>query len=86
MTAEVVCEKATLDFDLMRDPELRVVSTADGSVSTIVAGREYPLGNGYDHEIAALIRAIASGGTAPVTLGDAARTQRLLDREIAALG
>jgi len=85
MTAEIVCEKATLDFDLMRDPELRVVSAADGSISTIVAGREYPTGNGYDHEIAALIRAIASGGPAPVTLGDAARTQRLLDREIAAL-
>ena len=86
MTAEVVCESATVDFDLMRDPELRVVSAADGSILTIVAGRDYPTGNGYDHEIAALIRAIADGGSAPVTLGDAARTQRLLDREIAALG
>ena len=86
MTSEVVCDRATLDFDLMRDPELRVTSAADGSATALVVGRDYPAGNGYDHEIAALIRAIANGSPAPVSLGDAARTQRLLDREIAALG
>ena len=86
MTAEIACERATLDFDLMRTPELRVVSADDGRVTELAAGRDYPSGNGYDHEIAALVEAIRSGGGAPVTLADAAATQRLLDREIAAIG
>ncbi|MFM7260018.1 MAG: Gfo/Idh/MocA family protein [bacterium] len=85
MTAEVVCERATIEFDLSRSPELRVVSSADGVVTELVAGRDYPAGNGYDHEIAALVAAIRDGRPTPVTLADAAATQRLLDREIAAI-
>ncbi len=86
MTAEIVCERATLDFDLSRTPELRVISAENGAATDLVAGHDYPAGNGYDHEIAALIAAIRAGGPAPVTLADAASTQRLLDREIAAIG
>ena len=66
---------------------LELVVLVDGDAQEIVAGRDYPLGTGYDHEIAALLTAIRDGHRrAPVTLADAARTQRLLDRETAALG
>jgi hypothetical protein len=73
-----------IDFRLGREPELMVVE--NGSPRAVSAGIAYPNGTGYDHEIAALLDAIRAGNTqAPVTLSDAARTQRLLDRELAAL-
>jgi predicted dehydrogenase len=85
MVASIECERGVIDFRLGRDPELLVL--VDGEPQAIVAGRDYPLGTGYDHEIAALLAAIRPGkDSAPVTLADAARTQRLLDREIAAIG
>ena len=85
MVASIECERGVIDFRLGRDPELLVL--VDGEPQVIVAGRDYPLGTGYDHEIAALLSAIRAGkSAAPVTLADAARTQRLLDREIARLG
>jgi predicted dehydrogenase len=84
MVATIDCERATIDFRLGREAELVVVE--DGSARELAPGRDYPAGNGYDHEIAALVGAIARRDrSAPVTLADAARTQRLLDREIAAL-
>jgi predicted dehydrogenase len=84
MVATIDCERATIDFRLGRDSELLVIE--DGVARDLAPGRDYPTGNGYDHEIAALVGAIARGDrAAPVTLADAARTQRLLDREIASL-
>ncbi len=85
MVASIECERGVIDFRLGRKPELVVL--VDGDAQEIVAGRDYPLGTGYDDEIAALLTAIRDGHRrAPVTLADAARTQRLLDRETAALG
>jgi len=85
MVASIECERGVIDFRLGREPELLVL--VDGEAREVVAGRDYPLGTGYDHEIAALLTAIRGRHPrAPVTLADAARTQRLLDREIAALG
>ena len=85
MTATIACEKAVLDFQLGRTPELLV--RRDGAEHAVHAGTDYPLGTGYDHEVAALVTAIAvaRGGksAAPVGLRDAAATQRLLDREAA---
>ncbi|MFZ9913957.1 MAG: hypothetical protein ACO3IB_01275, partial [Phycisphaerales bacterium] len=84
MVATIECERAVIDFRLGREAELVVVE--DGVQRALVAGVDYPSGNGYDHEIAALVFAILRGATrAPVTLADAAATQRLLDREIAQL-
>ncbi|MFM1824368.1 MAG: hypothetical protein RI967_2634, partial [Planctomycetota bacterium] len=85
MVATIECERGVIDFRLGRDPELVVV--VDGEPQPIVAGRDYPNGTGYDHEVSALVGAIlAKSENAPVTLADAARTQRLLLREIADLG
>jgi len=85
MTARLECERATLDFAIGREPELILVEA--GATTALVPGRDYPLGSGYDGEVCALLAAIAAGAReAPVTLADAARTQRLLDREIAQLG
>ena len=82
MTARVECERATIDFRLGRESEL--VVEEHGAQRALVAGRDYPSGTGYDREIYELIAAIARGDrTAPVTLRDAAATQRLLDREAA---
>jgi len=84
MAASIECEHATLDFSLGRDPEL-MVRTASGDRS-VVAGSDYPLGSGYDFEVRALLSAVRSGDfEAPVTLDDAARTQRLLDAECSQL-
>lgn len=84
MVASIQCERAVIDFRLGREHELIVVE--DGVQRTLTAGRDYPAGTGYDQEIAALVAAIRSGATeAPVTLADAAATQRLLDLEIANL-
>lgn len=82
MTAVVECESGVLDFALGREPELRVI--ANGVQRALVAGQDYPVGSGYDHEVCALVTALARGANrAPVTLADAAATQRLLDREAA---
>jgi predicted dehydrogenase len=97
MTATIECERATIDFQLGREPELMVRVPASGSTPgttreasqdthAVRAGSDYPTGTGYDHEVRALLRAIASRSPkAPVTLADAAATQRLLDREAAEL-
>jgi predicted dehydrogenase len=84
MVASIQCERAVIDFRLGREHELVVVE--EGVQRALLAGRDYPTGTGYDHEIAALVGAIRAGDAeAPVTLADAAATQRLLDREIAQL-
>ena len=84
MVASIQCERAMIDFRLGREHELVVLE--DGVQRPIVAGADYPAGSGYDHEIAALVAAIRAGAwEAPVTLADAAATQRLLDRELGQL-
>jgi predicted dehydrogenase len=85
MVATIECETAVIDFRLGRDPELAIV--VDGEPRPIVAGVDYPTGTGYDHEIRELLDAILrTSQNPPVSLRDAAATQRLLEREIALLG
>ncbi len=84
MTARIECERGTLDYCFGREPELLV--THNGVTRAIESPLEYPAGNGYDFEIAALLAAIAANAPlAPVTLADAAMTQRLLERELRCL-
>ena len=84
MTARIECEHATLDFALGREPELLVETV--GGTTAVRAGTDYPHGNGYDAETCAIVTALRSGSKEPpVTLADAARTQRLLDAELACL-
>ena len=85
MTARLECERGIIDFAIGRDPELTLEQ--GGATEALIAGRDYPCGSGYDGEVCELLTAIAGGAPqAPVTLFDAADTQRLLDREIAMLG
>jgi len=84
MAASIECEHGTLDFLLGRDPELLVAR--GGERIPVKPGSDYAAGTGYDFEIRALVSAIRAGAPrAPVTLDDAAATQRLLDRECAQL-
>ncbi len=89
MVASIECENGIIDFRLGRDVELTVLEVDGaqrGVERAIVAGVDYATGVGYEHEIAAFLAAIRAGATcAPVTLADAAATQRLLDREFAAM-
>lgn len=81
MEARIELENGVLDFVLGREPELTLSSRA------MAAGADYPHGNGYEHQISALLGAIARGASVPpVSLRDAAQTQRLLDRESESLG
>lgn len=76
MEARIELEHGVLDFVLGREPELTI------SARAVEPGVEYPHGSGYEHQISALLGAIARGAlVAPVSLRDAAATQRLLDRE-----
>ncbi|MFM2164652.1 MAG: hypothetical protein RL325_1089 [Planctomycetota bacterium] len=84
MAATIECEHGTIDFLLGRDPELLLRRGA--AIESVRAGADYALGTGYDFEVRALVDAIRSAApSAPVTLDDAAATQRLLDRECAQL-
>lgn len=84
MVATIECERAIIDFRLGREPELFVIE--NGSQRAIVAGVDFPQGNGYEHEARALLTAISAGAnTPPVSLSDAAQTQRLLNQELATL-
>lgn len=74
MRCTVEFERAVADFDLGRDPELRVF-TADGATLT----PELALGTGWDHEARAMIGCVASGGeVAPATLDEAGAVTRVL--------
>lgn len=80
MSAVIECERGTIDFRLGRDRELVV------RVGGVEESVQVDAGTGYDGEVRALLEAIASGATtAPVSMLDAAKTQELLDRELAAL-
>lgn len=80
MTFTLVCERATLDYRLGRDPEL--VRCEDGEAHAV----ELPATSGYDEEIRALLAAIAHGAsTPPISVDDALGTARLLEAERASL-
>ena len=89
MVASIECENGIIDFRLGREVELMVLEVDGaqrGVARAIIAGVDYATGTGYEHEIAAFLAAIrANARCAPVTLADAAATQRLLDREFAAI-
>ena len=88
MTAVIECADGVIDYCFGREAELLVTTggVTGGVTRRIESPLEYPTGNGYDHEIAALIDAIRTRApAAPVTLADAVMTQRLLEREISML-
>ena len=68
-------EAGTLDFDLGRDPPLRL--RRGGRAEAVEVG---PL-TGYDAEVRHLADALAAGRTPDVTLDDAAVTHAVLDAE-----
>lgn len=75
----VVFEKATADWDLGREEPL-CLSRA-GKTQAVPTARE----SAYDREVQAMVRAVASGGTPPVTLQDALAAAELLEAEKASL-
>ena len=80
MKASFECEKATMTFELGREPEV-VVEHEGGSPTHHPEASEG--GTGYDGQVERLLAAIRSGAsTPPVTLDDAAETARVLQAEI----
>ncbi|USN99528.1 MAG: Gfo/Idh/MocA family oxidoreductase [Phycisphaeraceae bacterium] len=70
-------ERGTADFDLTREPTLCLARAEGGGPRPVGVGP----GAGYDGEVRAFVDAIASGGSAPVTLRDAAETLAVLEAE-----
>lgn len=68
-------ERAVADFDLGREQPL-LLHDAEGSHAV-----EVPTGSGYDHQAAAVIRAVLEGGDAPVDLADALTSLRVIEAE-----
>ncbi len=68
-------ERAVADFDLSREKPL-MLHDAEGSRAI-----EVPAGSGYDHQAAAVVRAVLDGGAAPVTLVDALTSLRVVEAE-----
>ncbi len=77
MRYRVEFEGVTADFDLQRDPQLRIEESGRSAPVAL------PPGNGYDHEIRALVAALAAGAAArsPVPVEDAVAVLRLLEAE-----
>lgn len=68
-------ERAVADFDLGREQAL-MLHDAEGS-----RGVDVPAGSGYDHQAAAVVRAVLEGGVAPVDLADALTSLRVVEAE-----
>lgn len=68
-------ENAVADFDLSRDRAL-MFHNGDGSRPV-----ETPAGSGYDHQAVAVTRAVLEGREAPVSLGDALTSLRVIEAE-----
>ena len=80
MSFTIVCEDGTIDYEFPRAPELRLVR--NGSVDAIDVGAT----TGYDEEVRAILKTIASGErTSAVTIDDALAVARLLEAERASL-
>ncbi|MFG0245859.1 MAG: Gfo/Idh/MocA family protein [Phycisphaerales bacterium JB052] len=76
MRCTVVCERATLDFDISREDQL-VVHRGDESKAVDVG-----MLSGYDGEVRAMLDAIAGQPKAMrASMSDAAQTARVLDTE-----
>ncbi len=76
MRCTIVCERATIDFDIGRDEQL-VVHQGDRREAVTVGDL-----TGYDGEIRAMLDATAGKSTiVRTTMDDAARVARLLDEE-----
>ena len=68
-------ERGVVAFDLSEDPA-SMVHDEHGSRAVEIAP-----GTGYDHQAAAIVRAILEGGPSPVSLGDAATGLRIVEAE-----
>ncbi len=80
MRYTVSFERATAEFEMGRDPVL-TISDERGSRAV-----DLPVGNGYDHEAAHLVRAIAGDQRdLRVTMDDAMATAEVLDAAAASL-
>jgi predicted dehydrogenase len=79
MRCVVNFERATMEFDSLRDPPLVVIQGENAT--SVVESR----GDGYAEELRGFLEAVGGVGTVPVTLGDALRAARLIDRERAIL-
>ncbi|MAO19492.1 MAG: hypothetical protein CMJ35_12135 [Phycisphaerae bacterium] len=76
MRCTVVCDRATLDFDISREDQL-IVHRGEESVPVDVGSL-----SGYDGEVRAMLEAIAGNANAMrASIGDAAQTARVLDTE-----
>ncbi|MEL7484289.1 MAG: Gfo/Idh/MocA family oxidoreductase [Planctomycetota bacterium] len=72
-------ESAVADFDLGREQTL-TLHESKGSRPIDV-----PAGSGYDHQAAAVARAVLDGGDAPVSLNDALASLRVIEAERASM-
>jgi len=73
----VAFENATADFDSTRTPSPLILHDDTGSHPVWLAA-----GTGYDHEMRAIVNAIASGSrTPPCTMHDALAVAKMLDAE-----
>lgn len=68
-------ERGVADFDLARAEPL-VVHDAGGSRAV-----GFGEGSGYEHQMAAVVRAVLSGGPAPVTVDEAVQAMRVIEAE-----
>ena len=76
MRCTLVCERATIDFDISREQQL-IVYQGEGAESIEVGTL-----SGYDGEVRALLDAIAGKPNAiRANMADAAQIARLLDTE-----
>ncbi|MEO1534459.1 MAG: Gfo/Idh/MocA family oxidoreductase [Planctomycetota bacterium] len=72
-------DDAVADFDLTRKQTLMLHG---GDASQAI---EVPAGSGYDHQAAAVVRAVLHGGDAPVSLNDALASLRVIEAERASM-
>ncbi|MEO1716118.1 MAG: Gfo/Idh/MocA family oxidoreductase [Planctomycetota bacterium] len=72
-------EQGVAEFDLARGIPL-LLHDGDGTRAI-----ETPAGSGYDHQAAAVVRAVLDGGEPPVALSDALASLRVIEAERASL-
>ena len=80
MRYRVIFEHAAAEFDLLRDPVLRLVK--DGAVEAVELA---PGMMGYDGEVRHFVDVIAGRAKPALSIGDAVATTRLLEGERASL-
>lgn len=75
-------ESGTADFDLLREPTLKLSNVGAASEPAAVHLED---GSAYDAEVGAFLGTIARGGPPPVCLADASMTLAVLEAEVASL-